>query len=220
MPSTIRTGLYKFRIEDHIAVTTPRDDATDVDGPDHPEITDPTAYEEISISGYYREPSQRTILNWKKKLGEYMVKDIIAPEMERRGWEWPKERVVQGRLRSFPKHYKLLTHISTNDGRLRQDHYLFCAKGRFQSPAEFGPHLAWLLQGQPRDKKGKTKCACCYCNMTVVGGRAKRPRTSQKAITQERYGDLDDYFTRPVKRTKRAASDGSEDGAGSAVDVV
>lgn len=197
------TPLYRVYVEDHIVVIVPGNDATDeaswVDSLGGSSLGDNHAW-----TSRCKPVGEATQAKWMMKLGENLVKDLLVAELAKRGISWPSNDIVQGRLQSLPKGYYIVTVARVDDNSADQDHYLCCPDGeiRFRSPAEFSPHLAWILEGQPLGRSGQAACECIVCN---PGGPA------QKDISKERYGDIRQYFAReqPKKTSRKRRSTGT-----------
>ena len=154
----------------------------------------------IEVISGLEEASDRTHRHWLKKLGEFFVRDVLLDELKYRAVRWPRERIVQGRLQAFPAGYKLMTRVSLDaHNHERRDHLLYHSKHSFRSPEEFGPHLAWLLTGQPRDIDGRSDCECCYC----IAEGSGVSRASQRQITAERYRDIHELFAATSRSRQR-----------------
>ncbi|KAK3638486.1 hypothetical protein LTR56_003232 [Elasticomyces elasticus] len=160
-----------------------------------PEQLDTTP-DKYGVSDFYREvaPDESKSLDWRRKLG-----GMIAREMR---WD---EGEYGYMLMTFPEGYRLYEHIkkTTRDGKIevkskthaaggndRQDAYLYGypagRKKRFRSPADFFPHVLWLLTDESGDPDN---CGCKLCSpeeleAAIPGAKAKAK--VEKPIKQER----------------------------------
>lgn len=187
--------FYTVHSTNHIVVTTPAE-FTNLSAPASG-LTEPT------LPPRAERASEATEKRWRKKLGQFFAMDVIKPEWEAQGRAWPR-RVVQGRLQAFPTGFVLLTVPRADDSE-RRDHQLRSASSTlvFRSPEEFGPHLAWILTGQPRDAEGDSACECCYCSGVP------------QEVVRKRYDSLHELFlgcapkAPPRARKSRAGSSSS-----------
>ena len=162
------------RVERRILVTRLHPNATDEnDVPVYPPLTSRFHSESFDgrpawLKSERRQlASENTQIRWRKKLGQFVTKDVIVPKWESQGKTWPKAGITQGRLESFPDGYVLYSVKRVKDSG-RCDHYLWCEKRKveYRSPEEFAPHLAWIMQGRVRDADGKPTCRCWDCNQS------------------------------------------------------
>ena len=190
----ITTPHYRVYVKNSVIVTAPNQDVTDEALWEHPPPG--TSTKKHVWDGRCKPATEATETYWKQTIGEYLTKDILVSELANHGIPWPREILTQGRLVSFPRGYTLVTVERINDKSIDRDHYLCTPDGsnRFRSPAEFTPHMAWILKGKQRTEDGETTCECTVCN---PGG------PSQKEISQ-RYKDIDDYFAPGRKHVKRS----------------
>ncbi|EKM49056.1 uncharacterized protein PHACADRAFT_265873 [Phanerochaete carnosa HHB-10118-sp] len=189
----IDTQLYRVDVEDHVVVTTLHQAASDVGAQPVSPVGRRRRNQRSTARARSVRADENGHKNWKRKLGEYLVKDVLVQELRRRGIHWPKEDIVQGRLVSFPEGYELISVPRLGDAQ-RHDLYLIRPHyddDEYRSPAEFGPHLAWLMAGQPRDAGGRPVCDCCLCVKLNAG---KRPD-----VDHRKYTDIHDYFAAPHK---------------------
>ncbi|GJE91236.1 Clr2 domain-containing protein [Phanerochaete sordida] len=175
---------YTAHTSARVIITAPRRDATDVDSAIHPDVYAVGKMLERADPA----PESRQQL-WRTKLGKFAVKDILIPALAANGHPWPRDKITQARLRAFPTGYTLVSVPRLVDDD-HNDAYLCTSDGRrWRSPEEFGPHLAWLLTGQPSDLRGRSGCECCVCVKERTGRIVK-----QSDITHDRYGDIEKYF--------------------------
>jgi len=191
------TQWYHVNVEDHVVITTLHEGASDVGAPPAPRAgrrRRSDAHERGTAPPRSVPADESSQKNWKRKLGEFMVQDVLVKELQRRNIRWPKEDIVQGRLTSFPEGYMLVSVPRLGDSQ-HNDLYLipphYPDDDRYRSPAEFGPHLAWLMTGQPRGANGRPTCDCCLCEKLRTGKRGK--------VDHTRYKNVPDYFSAPHK---------------------
>ncbi|EON60957.1 hypothetical protein W97_00167 [Coniosporium apollinis CBS 100218] len=155
------------------------------------------------ISDYYREISVDEVkhLDWRRKLGGMLVREL--------GGQDDQEKACI--LAALPENYRLYEHIKSkgnaSDGKTtkatknhaggghdRQDAYLYGhplgRKKRYRSPAEFFPHLLWLVTDKAGDPDN---CTCTICSPEQLE-EEKPAKDSKAAIKKE------DIHTRPVGR--------------------
>ncbi|KAF2838748.1 hypothetical protein M501DRAFT_955621, partial [Patellaria atrata CBS 101060] len=124
------------------------------------------------VSDYYREigPDELKHLDWRRKLAGMLVRELG-------GAEHSDKCCI---LDALPENYRLYEHIKSKatdkenpskaknhagGGHDRQDAYLYGhplgRRKRFRSPADFFPHLLWLVT----DEKGDPgNCSCKLCS--------------------------------------------------------
>lgn len=196
--------FWAARVEDRVLITRLHDNATDADF-DQP--VRPAAAR-LSASGRAdarttddgrptwlksersQQASEKVEVKWRKKLGEFLVQDLIVPIWESRpGRKWSREGISQGRLQLFPRGYSLYTVKRVGDVG-RSDHYLWCDRQRaeYRSPEEFAPHLLWILRGRNTDAQGRPRCECLYC----------KPGGSTQREISARYRNVGQYFSMPT----------------------
>lgn len=191
----IATPLYHVNVEDHVVITTLHQGTSDANAPQTPRVARRHrrgAPERATGRARAVPADESTQTYWKKKSGEYLVKDVLVKELKRRDIRWPKEDIVQGRLASFPEGYTLVSVPRLTDNGTRKDHYLISPHyddDEFRSPAEFAPHLAWLMTGQPRDANRRPTCNCCLCVKLKTGHRPN--------VDHTKYQDIHNYFSAP-----------------------
>ncbi|GAB7350788.1 hypothetical protein MBLNU459_g1329t1 [Dothideomycetes sp. NU459] len=125
-------------------------------------------------SDYYREVpmDEPKHLDWRRKLGGMLARELGWATSEQGGYI----------LVAFPEAYRLFEHVktvgkSTSDGKPitktkthagggndRQDAYLYGhpmgRKKRYRSPADYFPHLLWLVTDEAGDRDN---CSCKIC---------------------------------------------------------
>ncbi|EKM50522.1 uncharacterized protein PHACADRAFT_152576 [Phanerochaete carnosa HHB-10118-sp] len=182
---TIIAPFYTANTNNRVVVTSPGRDATDVDL----SLRRASMLKADGMPSRAMPAPEERQKWWKKKLGMFIVKDVLVDELDRNHHRWPRHAIVQGRLHSFPAGYTLMYIPRLKDSD-HKDVYLYSTDGKrkWRSPEEFGPHLAWLLTGQRRDIAGRCVCECCVCIKARTG---ESPRQSN--ITR-RYEDIDSYF--------------------------
>ncbi|OCK76906.1 hypothetical protein K432DRAFT_334858 [Lepidopterella palustris CBS 459.81] len=126
------------------------------------------------ICDYYREigPDEVKHMDWRRKLAGMLLREIGGSEYA--------DRATNSILHEFPENYRLYEHIKSRTdgdgtkshksknhsggGHDRQDAYLYGhpmgPKKRFRSPADYFPHLLWLVSDQAGDSNN---CSCKIC---------------------------------------------------------
>ncbi|KAI9713276.1 MAG: hypothetical protein M1820_001263 [Bogoriella megaspora] len=149
------------------------------------------------ISDFYREVAEEEIkhLDWRRKLGGMLVREIGSKEQQDKGYI----------LAALPEGYRLFEHVKSKvadadekvdesktqkvkshagGGHDRQDAYLYGhplgRKKRFRSPADFFPHLLWLTTDESGDPDN---CSCKICAPDELQMDVKPAKT--KDIKQE-----------------------------------
>ncbi|KFY04202.1 hypothetical protein O988_00936 [Pseudogymnoascus sp. VKM F-3808] len=147
--------------------------------PNEPPRKDETPGPDGSIDFYLKlQENDPTTLDWKRKLGGMLMKDIGGSEHAGTNFilaELPKDYVLWQHRRVKAKNGK------ANPDTARQDTYLYGhpnGKGRFRSAQEFYPHLLWLACDQ--ENNCFLNCSCKYCYPDrKVGTEAVKPEQSE-----------------------------------------
>ncbi|KAJ9644615.1 hypothetical protein H2199_003578 [Coniosporium tulheliwenetii] len=139
------------------------------------------------ICDYYREICVDEVkhLDWRRKLGGMLVRELGGQDDQ-----------------ALPENYRLYEHIKSkanaSDGKTtkatknhaggghdRQDAYLYGhplgRKKRYRSPAEFFPHLLWLVTDKAGDPDN---CTCAICSPEQLE-EEKPAKDSKAAIKKE-----------------------------------
>ncbi|KAF2459238.1 hypothetical protein BDY21DRAFT_301291 [Lineolata rhizophorae] len=135
------------------------------------------------VSDYYREIGVDEVkhLDWRRKLAGMLARELAKPEMQDRSYI----------LESLPENYRLYEHVKSKateidgvpqkpnkthagGGHDRQDAYLYGhplgRRKRYRSPADFFPHLLWLVSDETGDPDN---CACKLCSPEELQGDEK-----------------------------------------------
>ncbi|KAF2083594.1 hypothetical protein K490DRAFT_51244 [Saccharata proteae CBS 121410] len=133
------------------------------------------------VRDYYREipEDEQKHIDWRRKLGGMLMREIGKPEEQHKGCI----------LAALPENYRLYEHIKQSQdgdkksaknhaggGHDRQDAYLYGhpqgRKKRFRSPADYFPHLLWLVTDADADPNN---CTCKLCCPEELQGEPKPP---------------------------------------------
>ncbi|KAL9054238.1 MAG: hypothetical protein Q9162_004271 [Coniocarpon cinnabarinum] len=165
------------------------------------------------ICDFYRlcKTDDLKVLDWRRKLGGMLMKEIGAKEPKGRlsilNHATPRHMTDEAQDRSYiladlPENYRLYEHVKfkangessqssktsknhaagAND---RQDAYLYGyptgRKKRYRSPNEFFPHLLWLVTDEAGDPNN---CSCKFCTpeeMEQDKEKEKQPKAAAPA---------------------------------------
>ncbi|KAK1821233.1 hypothetical protein LTR12_004290 [Friedmanniomyces endolithicus] len=187
-----------------------------------------TTADKYGVSDFYREVGvdEMKSLDWRRKLGV-----LIAREMR---WEEKEYGYI---LVAFPENYRLYEHIkkTVKDGKTevkskthaaggndRQDAYLYGhpagRKKRYRSPADFFPHILWLLTDESGDPDN---CGCKLCSpeeleAAIPGAKVKteKPvkldrdtiRVASAPSLQQRSSSVAQQGSGPTPKTKQEST--------------
>ncbi|KAK9466046.1 hypothetical protein V1512DRAFT_264615 [Lipomyces arxii] len=106
---------------------------------------------------------------YEAKLGKLLVDQGICKNLSGRPFK----------LHSLPKGYALFNHYTRKPGvEIKIETYLFGhGRGRFDSPAEFFPHLVWLLTNFEHDSRD---CECLICKTEMRVEPRFRPNRNKR----------------------------------------
>ncbi|ELR03770.1 hypothetical protein VC83_05609 [Pseudogymnoascus destructans] len=152
--------------------------------PNEPPRKDETPGPDGSIDFYLKlQENDPTALDWKRKLGGMLVRDIGGPAQAGTNFilaELPKDYVLWQHRRVKAKNGK------ANADSARQDTYLYGhpnGKGRFRSAQEFYPHLLWLACDQENDSFHNCSCKYCFSDR-MAESEAVTKSTQPEALTK------------------------------------
>ncbi|QDS73471.1 hypothetical protein FKW77_009006 [Venturia effusa] len=159
------------------------------------------------VSDYYRftTSNETKHLDWRRKLAGMLAREL--------GQSMDKSYI----LYDLPENYRLYEHVKSKatdaDGKLaknpknhaggghdRQDAYLYGhplgRKKRFRSPADFFPHLLWLVTDAKTDPKN---CSCKICSPDELQpAQPDTPKTVEPVKDTKPAVNQEDIAIRPT----------------------
>ncbi|KAI0027869.1 hypothetical protein K488DRAFT_74210 [Vararia minispora EC-137] len=200
-----------FRIEANRIFITASDGCADRQARAHPGdlVTSPATGRKVRSTLERLDFDSEESEKWRLSLGKFIGTIMFGKRNTAGQYDWL--------LANFPDHYTLWVRktqhppIYNREKKPRQDIYLHGAPvsvtNSFRSPEEFARHAMWLMDGQPRDEEGHTRCVCKYCKRD-----GKHRLGDQKIVTGE-LSSLRKAILRGQPRRSESGGDKAEMGS-------